>query len=117
MHTLIIINDPAYGTERAFNALRLGHALQRQSPDNTLTVFLMGDAVVAAHKGQKTPNGYYNLEHMVGKVLRGNGRVLLCGVCMDARGYGDEDMVEGSARSSMDELAEITAVADRTLVF
>ena len=53
---------------------------------------------------------------MVKSVAR-KGEVLLCGTCMDARGLGDGDMVEGARRSTMDELADCTLAADRVLVF
>jgi uncharacterized protein involved in oxidation of intracellular sulfur len=77
----------------------------------------MADAVVAARSGQKTPEGFYNIERMLKRVLAGKGRVLLCGTCMDARGLTQQDLVEGAARSTMDELAAETLAADRVLVF
>ncbi len=77
MKTLFILNDPPYGTERCYNALRLVHALLRNDPQTEVTVFLMADAVVAAHKGQKTPDGYYNMERMLKRVVAGKGVVLL----------------------------------------
>lgn len=47
MKTLIVINDAPYGTERAYNALRLAGALaQRQGQQ--VRVFLVGDASEAA---------------------------------------------------------------------
>src|SRR3989339_115302 len=82
MKTLLIINDPPYGTERCFNALRLASALIGADPANQITVFLMADAVIAAKAGQKTPNGYYNIERMLKRVLLGKGDVLLCGTGM-----------------------------------
>jgi uncharacterized protein involved in oxidation of intracellular sulfur len=80
-------------------------------------VFLMADAAAAARRGQQTPNGYYNLERMLRGVLARHGQVLLCGSCMDARGIRDEDILEGSRRSSLDELTALTASADKVLVF
>lgn len=117
MKHLLILNDPPYGTERSFNGLRVAHALARNDPEAEITVFLMADAVVCAKAGQKTPEGYYNVERMLGRVLSASGRVLMCGACMDARGLGAGDMVEGAARSTMDELAQATLTADRVLVF
>lgn len=117
MKTLTIINDPPYGTERAYNALRLAHALLKRDADADITVFLMGDAVAGARQGQKTPDGYYNIERMLRRVLAGAGRVLLCGTCMDARGMTEDSLLEGARRSSMDELAELTIAADKVLVF
>ena len=117
MKVLFIINDPPYGTERIYNALRLAHALLKRDGDADVTVFLMADAVVGGRKGQKTPGGYYNVERMLKRVVAGKGRVLLCGTCMDARGMTEDDVMQGAARSTMDELAGATTSADKVLVF
>lgn len=117
MKTLIVVNDPPYGTERIYNALRLAHALLKKGPSGELTVFLMADAVAGAKAGQKTPDGYYNVERMLKRVLTGNGRVLLCGTCMDARGIDEASLLAGARRSSMDELASVTIAADKVVVF
>src|SRR5215468_867544 len=117
MKSLFIINDPPYGTERAYNALRLAHALAKKGPAMEVTVFLMADAVLAAKGGQKTPEGFYNVERMLKRVLSAKGRVLLCGTCMDARGLTDSDIMEGARRSTMDELAAAIVEADKVLVF
>ncbi len=77
----------------------------------------MADSVVAAKTGQKTPDGYYNIERMLKRVLAGNGKVLLCGTCMDARGLDDAGLMAGACRSTMDELATATMEADKVLVF
>jgi uncharacterized protein involved in oxidation of intracellular sulfur len=113
----MILNDPPYGTERTYNGLRLAHNLLRKTEDAEVTVFLMGDAAAAARAGQQTPNGYYNLERMLKGIMTGGGTVLLCGTCMDARGLRDAEVVEGSRRSSLDELTHLTAAAEKVLVF
>ena len=65
----IVINDPPYGTERAYNALRLALALVKQGePD--LRIFLLSDAVVCGPAGQKAPDGYYNIERMLKSVAQ-----------------------------------------------
>lgn len=117
MKVLFIVNDPPYGTERVYNALRLAHALLKKEPQAVVTVFLMADSVVAAKAGQKTPDGYYNIERMLKRVLAGTGKVLLCGTCMDARGLDDASLMAGAQRSTMDELAAATIEADKVLVF
>tara|TARA_R110002012_G_scaffold259645_1_gene441274 strand:+ start:372 stop:707 length:336 start_codon:yes stop_codon:yes gene_type:complete len=111
MKHLILLNDPPYGTERSFNGQRMAHALAKSEPDADITVFMMADA------GQKTPDGYYNLERMIRRVLSSKGRLLMCGTCMDARGLAEGDMMEGPKRSTMDELAQATLAADKVLVF
>ena len=117
LNVLFVLNDPPYGTERCYNALRLAHALLKNEPKAEVTVFLMADSVVAARKGQKTPDGYYNMERMLKRVIAGNGQVLLCGTCMDARGMTEADVMDGARRSTMDELADTTFSADKVLVF
>lgn len=54
---------------------------------------------------------------MLKGVIVGKGRVLLCGTCMDARGLMETDLLAGTERSTMSELATATIEADRVLVF
>lgn len=117
MKTLFIVNDPPYGTERVYNALRLAQALIKNDQAAHITVFLMADAVPAAKREQKTPEGYYNIERMLKRLLAAGGTVLLCGTCMDARGLSDGELMDGARRSTMDELAKATIDADKVLVF
>jgi len=70
---LFIINNAPYGNERPYNALRLAMNLVKRD-ETQVKVFLIGDGVVCARKGQKTPVGYYNVERMV-KVLALRGKV------------------------------------------
>jgi uncharacterized protein involved in oxidation of intracellular sulfur len=77
----------------------------------------MADAVLAAKARQKTPDGYYNVERLLKRILVGKGLVFLCGTSMDARGISDTELMDGARRSTMDELASATVDADRVLVF
>ena len=70
---LIIVNDSPYGNERPYNALRLALNLVRR-PETHVRVFLVGDGVNCAIAGQKTPEGYYNVERML-KSLAHRGEV------------------------------------------
>jgi len=112
---LFIVNDAPYGNERAYNALRLAGSLAAKE-DVHVRVFLMADAVTCAKAGQKVPEGYYNVQLMLGKVIR-KGEVGLCGTCMDARGVTQTEMVEGVNRSTLAQLADWTLEADKVLVF
>jgi uncharacterized protein involved in oxidation of intracellular sulfur len=114
---LLILNDPPYGNERCYNGLRLALALAKSEPTTGITVFLMADAVIAAKTGQKTPEGYYNVERMLKGVVVGKGQILVCGTCMDARGLADTEIMAGARRSSMAKLAAATLAADKVLVF
>jgi len=70
---LVIINDSPYGNERPYNALRLAMNLAKRA-DALVRVFLIGDGVNCAMSGQKTPDGYYNVERMI-KFLTRRGEV------------------------------------------
>jgi uncharacterized protein involved in oxidation of intracellular sulfur len=113
--TLFILNDAPYGNERAYNALRLAHALAGKGGQE-VRVFLLGDAVGCAKAGQKVPEGYYNVQLMLGKITR-HGEVGVCGTCLDARGFTDAELAEGTQRSTLAVLASWTAEADKVLVF
>ena len=113
------------GGERCRAAVAHRAAALMDRPDPRCRVGLPGghvepherDAVAAGKTGQKTPEGYYNVERMLKRFATGNHRILLCGTCMDTRGLTDADLVDGAARSSMDALATATVAADKVLVF
>jgi len=116
MNFLFILNDPPYGTERSYNALRLALSL-RKHEGAAFKIFLLGDAVSCARTGQKTPEGFYNLERMLKGFTTHGIPVGACGSCMDARGLTDAELMEGVHRSSMEELANWTIEAEKVLVF
>jgi len=93
---LFILNAPLYGTEHSYNGLRLANTLVKNDVTAAITIFLMADAVICAKKGQKTPDGYYNLERMIKRFATGNHALLLCSACMDARGLTDAELLEGA---------------------
>jgi uncharacterized protein involved in oxidation of intracellular sulfur len=70
---LFIVNNAPYGDERPYNAFRLAHNLVKRE-GTQVSVFLTADGVFCARKGQRTPDGYYNIERMV-KALALRGRV------------------------------------------
>lgn len=116
MKTLFVLNEAPYGSERTYNGLRLAGSLSKEE-GSEVRIFLMGDAAPAAHKDQKVPQGFYNIEVMLGNVMRHQGQVGICGTCMDARGISEMDLIDGTHRSSLTELTEWTVWADKVLVF
>lgn len=116
MRYLLILNDPAYGTERSYNGFRLAKSLAGQDGAE-VKVFLMGDAVTCALAGQKTPDGYYNLERMLRSTTAKGVQVGCCGTCLDARGIADDRLAEGASRSSLEQLTEWTAWAEKVITF
>lgn len=116
MKHLFLLNDPPYGTERSYNALRLAGALAKREGEE-LRVFLMADAAACAKAGQSPPQGYYNIGRMLKGLTVRNVPIGVCGSCMDARGIADGELEAGAHRSSMEELADWTLWADKVLIF
>lgn len=63
-----ILNHAPYGTEKSFNAMRIALALIKKK--EPLRIFMLDDGVFNAIKGQKTPDGYYNIERMMNSIVR-----------------------------------------------
>ncbi len=116
MKILALLNDPPYGTERSYNALRLADALAKQE-GTEVRVFLFGDSVGCAMANQKLPDGCYHLDRMLTLLIRHGGEVGCCGSCMEARGITQEMLVPGARRSTLDEATEWTLWAERVLSF
>jgi len=116
MEYLFIVNESPYGNEKPYNALRLAMTLQKDHNAN-INIFFLGDSVVSVMKNQKTPDGYYNLERMIKAILRKNGLIYLCGTCLDARGITEDMIIEGTTRSTMGELGQLTEKAEKVITF
>jgi uncharacterized protein involved in oxidation of intracellular sulfur len=114
---LIIINDGPYGTEKAYNALRLAIQLGKDHDNVEVRVFLMADAVGCALPDQNTPNGYYNIERMIKVVLSKGAKVKICGSCADSRGIKNTKLIDGAELSTMAELTEWVVNSDKVVTF
>ena len=113
----IIINDAPYGTEKAWNALRLTQTLLGKSKETKINIFLMGDSSSMAKKGQSVPQGYYNLEQMLSGCVAKGVKVKACGTCCKARGLKQEELVPGAEIGSMIDLAQWTAESAKVITF
>ncbi|OGD60707.1 hypothetical protein A3K78_07715 [Candidatus Bathyarchaeota archaeon RBG_13_52_12] len=114
---LIIANDAPYGGEKTWNALRLAGASVTAEVGMQVRVFLMGDSVGTAKKGQVTPEGYYNLEKMLSDLVAKGVEVKTCGTCLKSRGIMDADLVSGVQRGTMMILASWVKESDRIVSF
>lgn len=117
MKILILINEPPYGNEKAYNALRLANQLGKDHPTVEVRIFLMADAANCALANQTTPNGYYNIERMLKLSLSKGAKVKICGSCAEARGLKNAPLIEGTEISTMAELTNWTVDSDKVLVF
>jgi uncharacterized protein involved in oxidation of intracellular sulfur len=116
MKTLLILNDPAYGTERSYNGLRLAASLAKHD-DSEVRVFLIGDAVSCAMADQKVPDGYYHLDRMITAAGRHDAELGCCATCMDARAITDEQLTAPAHRATLEDLADWVLWADKTVTF
>ncbi|WP_026732295.1 DsrE/DsrF/TusD sulfur relay family protein [Fischerella sp. PCC 9605] len=117
MKILFIINDAPYGTEKAYNALRMAMSLQKEHPTTEVLIFLLADAVTCALPDQSTPQGYYNIERMLKAILNKGGKVKTCGTCAEARGIKQITFIDGIENGTMSQLTQWTVDADKVLTF
>jgi len=100
----LIINDAAYGKERAWNALRLAMAMMTK--DMRINIFLLEDGVTVAKKGQRPPEGYYNLEKMLAQLVQNGAKIRVCSTCLQARGLSQNDLIAGVEAGKILDLVE-----------
>ena len=117
MKILILINDAPYGTEKAYNALRLANQLGKEHEQVEVRIFLMADAASCAVANQNTPNGYYNIERMMKFSLNKGAKVKICGSCADARGLKPVQLIEGTEISTMAEFTNWVVDSDKVITF
>ena len=114
---LIIINDAPYGTEKAYNALRLANQLGKDHETVEVRVFLMADGANCAIANQNTPNGYYNIERMLKLSVAKGAKVKICGSCAEARGLKNVQLIDGAEMSTMAELTNWVVDSNKVLTF
>ncbi len=113
--TVMIISTPPYGSEQPWNALRLAKALVVTK--QTIKLFLLGDGVGMAKKGQAPPAGYYNLGQTLTDLLASGVEVRACGTCVASRGLKSEELVDGVIVGKMLDLARWVGEASKVLSF
>jgi uncharacterized protein involved in oxidation of intracellular sulfur len=73
MTYLFVFNDHPYESERDYNGLRLATAIA-EDEDNSVNVFLVGDAVFSAVAGQAAPEGRDDIPWMLARFSAGHRR-------------------------------------------
>ncbi|MBN1781239.1 DsrE family protein [bacterium] len=115
---LIIINDAPYGTEKAYNALRMAMTLQKEYSEETeVKIFLLADGAFCGLPNQDTPTGYYNIGRMLKSIISNGGEVKSCGGCSKARGIDTLEFIEGVELSNMAEFAKWIVECNKVLTF
>ena len=113
----IIVNSTPYGTQGPYNALRLATALASEPHNARVGVFLLGDGVFAAKRGQSPPEGQIHIEKMLADAIAAGASVRLCTTCCKERGVTAEDVTDGAMIGTMEELAQWVADSDKVVSF
>lgn len=111
----MVLQDAPYGNEKVWNAIRLTQALLTLG--TKVRIFLYGDSVTAAKKGQNPPKGYYNIGDMLKEVMEKGAEVRSCLTCTNARGLRQEDFIEGAVVGKTIDLARWIAEGGQVMVF
>ena len=117
-NVLIIVNAPAYGSERMLSALRLATAIADQESETVdLRLFMMSDAVTVGVPGQPTADAGGGLQQMLEGLSRHGAQIRLCRTCAQARGIVDLALIPGVMIGTLPELANWTLAADKVITF
>ncbi len=83
-----------------------------------VNIFLTGDAVITAKKGQNPPKGYYNLEEMLKELIEQGVNVVTCRTCLNARGLTQDELVKGAQiGTTFGNLAKWVKESQKVLTF
>ena len=83
----------------------------------SVNIFLYGDSVTMGKKGQKLPKGFYNLEEMLKNLIARGVEVRTCITCTRARGFVQEDFIEGVKVGKTLDLARWIKEGRQVLMF
>lgn len=111
----ILITEAPYGKERAYTGLRFARTCDLEG--HKVRIFLIENGVYVAKKGQKPASDQPNFGAYLEDLIAGGQEVKACGVCTQARGLADEDLVAGVKTATIHELVEWTTNSDKIIVF
>jgi uncharacterized protein involved in oxidation of intracellular sulfur len=86
--------------------LRLAEALSCSGEGIRVNIFLIGDAVNAAKKGQKPAKGFYNIERMLEDLVKVGVCINVCHTSMNLRGLTEQDLVKGTEMGTITGLSK-----------
>jgi tRNA 2-thiouridine synthesizing protein D len=112
---LIVVNTTPYGTEGPYNALRLTEALI--TAGEWVDLFLMGDGVHAARRGQQPREAHKSVEDLLAQAIAAGASITACGACCRTRGLEQQDLIEGVRLATIHELAALVSKNDKLLSF
>ena len=110
----VMIFESPYGREKPYTALR--YALTALVDGHEVTVVLLQDGIFVGKKGQDPAEYPNHLEYLENAISEGL-KVIVCGVCCNARGLKQEDLVDGCKIVGMHEIVDASANANVSVSF
>ncbi|MHA1405307.1 MAG: DsrE/DsrF/TusD sulfur relay family protein [Candidatus Helarchaeota archaeon] len=110
----VMIFDGPYGHEKPYTALRF--ALTALIDGHDVTVILIQDGIFTGKKAQNPAEYPNHLEYLENAISEGLN-VIVCGVCCNARGLSQEDLVKGAKIVGMHEIVEAVSNSDVHVTF
>ena len=107
----VMIFESAYGQEKPYTALRF--ALTALLDDHEVTVILIQDGVFVG-KTEQNPAEYPNTMEYLKNAIEEGLKVIACGVCCNARGISQDDLIKGITIVGMHEI--VAACADTNTI-
>ncbi|MHA1727574.1 MAG: DsrE/DsrF/TusD sulfur relay family protein [Promethearchaeota archaeon] len=108
----VVIGDGPYTKERPYTMLRFAYTALLE--DHKINIFLVEDGIYLGKKNQD-PTTYDNLGKWMNNVIEEGAKVLVCGVCMRARGMKDDELMDGLKKTTMNGFLKMCEEADNVL--
>lgn len=108
----IAIGSGQYTTERPYTLLRFAYTALLEG--HKVNIFLVEDGIWVGHKGQD-PTTYDNVGKWLADVIEEGAHVLVCGVCMKARGMNEEELMPGCTKTTMNGFLNQCVEADNII--
>jgi tRNA 2-thiouridine synthesizing protein D len=111
----LIIYDAPIAKERALSALRFAWTADLEG--HKVRIWLFENGVYLAKKGQHPAQGLTNYGQMLEDLVKGGMEVKACGVCAEARGLSQADLMDNVKLATIHDLVDWTLNSDKVLTF
>lgn len=111
----IIIYEAPIAKERALSALRFAWTADLEG--HKVRIWLFENGVYLAKKGQNPAQGLTNYGQMLEDLVKGGVEVKACGVCAEARGLKQADLIDNVKLATIHDLVDWTINSDKTISF
>ena len=108
----IAIGSGQYTQERPYTLLRFAYTALLEG--HKINIFLVEDGIWVGKKGQD-PSTYDNVSKWLTDVIAEGAKVLVCGVCMKARGMSEEELLSGCNKTTMNGFLDMCVEADNII--